>query len=844
MSTNTTSASESLQGATLAQFFTTLTTSAIIAAVEILVFIVIRTKFKRIYEPKTYIGDEDKRVEPLPRGYLGWLPALLKMPQEDLIRTSGLDAYFFARYLYIHAFFFLSSFILIGIILIPIYVVDGKGEDLNIQGLDLLTFGNISPRQSSRYIAPLILAYVFIGAYLYLLYLEMKIFVTKRQAYLQNPAYQSHPSATTILITEIPEAYLSRDVLFRIFNQLPGGVKQIWLNRNFRELHDKVDERRKLVETFETALNKQIKNDLKAAAKRRKQGNNESSHLTNNEERSTSTTTIAIDSVGPKNRPTIKIGSIPVLSSLCLGKKVDAIDYCTEHISQLNTEIEQAKANLDQYQFMNSAFIQFNKQIAAHIAVQSVSGLVPLTMTPRYIDIKPSNIIWSNLNLKYFEIKVRQLIALAAIVALIVFWAIPVSFVGALSNINSLKQQIPFLEKIFGFSSLIDGLLTGLLPTVFLAVLMALLPFVLRLLAEKSGVPTTDLVDRYVQTSYFVFQVIHVFLFVTISSSVPTIIQNIVDNPTSIADILARSIPKASNFFLSYLALQGLSAAAGVLIQISTFIVFYLLRTILDNTPRKKWQRRSALTILSWGVIFPLFTNFIVISLVYSIIAPLILLISGLAFGVYYIVYTYSLFYVTVPSSNIGLTFPTAVYHSFTGVYLMEIMLAGLFFLAQNEQKQQISPVEGAFMCVLIGITVAVHYMMRSSFDSLTNYLSIDAEEYANMGKPKSKVLPGEKFVTKILNSAVRTYDASQPAATTVEIDEDLMENAYMHPIIRCPKPIVWLALDNLGIATTFIQQVEASEMNIQMSTDGARFDEKINIKVNRAPPDHVNMIE
>ncbi len=113
MSSNTTSAVQSLEGASLSQFLTTLVVSAVIAGIEITIFILIRRKFKRIYEPKTYLGEETKRVKPLPNSLFGWLPALLKMPQEDLIRTSGLDAYFFARYLYIHAIFFIISFVLL-----------------------------------------------------------------------------------------------------------------------------------------------------------------------------------------------------------------------------------------------------------------------------------------------------------------------------------------------------------------------------------------------------------------------------------------------------------------------------------------------------------------------------------------------------------------------------------------------------------------------------------------------------------------------------------------------------------------------------------------------------------
>ncbi|CAF1222571.1 unnamed protein product [Adineta steineri] len=824
MATYTTNSTQITEGASLSQFFTTLVVSATVAIIEITIFVIIRKKLKRIYEPKTYLGDENQRVEHLPSTCCGWLSTLLKMPQEDLIRTSGLDAYFFARYLYMHAFFFLSSFVLVALILLPVYIVDGKGASFGKTGLDILTFGNIQPRYSSRYAAPLVLAYIFIGAYLYFLYTEMKVFVGKRQTFLRSPAYQSCGSATTILMTAIPKEYMSEAVLFRIFNQFPGGVKYIWLNRNLKDLPDKADERMKLVEELETTECKLIRAALKDEAKYRK--------------------TIIEEDIIDKyfletKRPTMRTGPIPVLSSLCFGEKVDTLTYCKETISQLNTTIERAKTSLDKYVVINSAFIQFNKSIAAHMAVQCVAASIPLAMTPRYIDVKPANIVWSNLTLTYYEKKVRELAILAATIALIIFWAIPVSFVGILSNLTYLTDKLTFLRFIYNLPTALLGLITGLLPTVLLAILMALLPIVLRLLAKMSGIPTTDAIDRYVQGSYFVFQVVHAFLFVTISSSVTSVITLIIQNPPSAATILAANIPTASNFFFSFLALQGLSMAANVLLQVVVLILFYLLGTLFDNTPRKKSRRYFTLSSLEWGTIFPIFTNFVVITLVYSIIAPLILIISGFAFALFYIAYIYTIFYVAdFPNDIGGLMFPRAIYQSFTGIYLMEILLAALFFLAQNEFGSQSAIPEGVLMCILIVITIGVHFIMSSSFNSLTHYLPMDAEELSPLEVPVSR-----KPVMQVLNLS-RTNNVTNIDDATNELYDNTVEHAYMHPVLRDPKPIVWIAEDKLGIAAEEVRRTRASGLNILMSTKGARFNKKMKIEIDSMPPDHVKTLE
>ena len=841
MACNTNSAAQGSQGASLSQFLTTLAVAAVIAALQIAVFTIIRRTFKRIYEPKTYLGDEKRRVKSLPASFCGWLPALLKMPQEDLIRTSGLDAYFFARYLYVHAFFFLISFVLLAIILFPIYIVDGKGEANGKTGLDILTFGNISPRNSPRYAAPLVLAYVFIGVFLYILYAEMKAFIEKRQMLLRSPIYQSRASASTILVTAIPKPYMKHDVLHHIFNQFPGGVKYIWLNRDLEDLPDKADERMKLVQKLETVECKLIKWALKKEQKRGKKNGHRASSAVMDEN--------MIDRYIPrKKRPTMRVGSIPVLSSLCCGKKVDAITHCMQRISQLNTEIETAKENEEHYDVLNSAFIQFNRQIAAHMAAQCVTASIPLAMTPRYIDVKPNNIIWPNLKIGFYEKRFRHVAMLAATLALIIFWAIPVAFVGFLSNLTYLTDKLTFLRFICNLPEALLGLVTGLLPTVLLAILMALLPIALRLFAKLSGIPTTDAIDRYVQGSYFVFQVVHAFLVVTISSSVASVVTKIIQNPPAAATLLAANIPTASNFFFSYLALQGLNMAASILLQIVTLILFYLLGKLLDNTPRKKWKRYFTLTTLSWGTVFPVFTNFVVITLVYSVIAPLILLIAGLAFILFYIAYTYKMFYVSdFPNDTGGLSFPRAIYQSFTGIYLMEIMLAGLFFLARNESDSLAATAQGVLMCVLIFITIGIQWTMSASFDPLTHYLPVDADEFGRLEMPIAGKLERAKAMVRVL----KVPGASNDSNTVVHIHNavfdaynNTMRRAYMHPAMRDPAPIVWIPKDKLDIAEDEVQRTAASGLNLQMSTSGAQFNEKFKIEIDSPPPDHVDVAD
>ena len=145
----------------------------------------------------------------------------------------------------------------------------------------------------------------------------------------------------------------------------------------------------------------------------------------------------------------------------------------------------------------------------------------------------------------------------------------------------------------------------SLLPTIMLAVLMALLPIYLRFMAKTGGLPTRSLIELRTQNFYFWFQVIQVFLITTLSSAISAAIQEILNNPSSVTTLLAQNLPKASNFYISYFILQGLSFSSGALLQLVGLVLAKVLGKFLDSTPRKMYTRWANLATIGWGTVFP-----------------------------------------------------------------------------------------------------------------------------------------------------------------------------------------------------------------------------------------------
>lgn len=437
-----------------------------------------------------------------------------------------------------------------------------------------------------------------------------------------------------------------------------------------------------------------------------------------------------------------------------VGMKVDTIDHCRKELARLNVEIEQDQRDPDRFPLMNSAFVQFNHQVAAHMACQAVSHHTPNHMAPRMVEISPDDVLWDNMSVKWWESYIRTAVVVMLIVGLIIGWAFPVTFTGLLSQIEYLEnyKHLTWLRNIpDGAKSIIQGIL----PPLLLTLLLGLLPVILRLLARGQGGPTGMSVELTVQNYYFAFLFVQVFLVVSISSGITTVLTEISQGPQNIPSILAGNLPKASNYFFSYMVLQAFSVSAAALVQLLALFKWFVLAPLLDNTARKKWTRQTNLPDVRWGTFFPVYTNLAAIGewvqnseqvallnvpgLIYSIISPLIMVFNIITFSLFWLVYRYNTLYVTKFRFDTGgLLYPKAINQLFTGLYVMELCLIGLFFLVRDSDsagRAVGTPCKGQaiIMIVVLFCTILYQFLLNKAFSPLFKFLPITLEDDAVM---------------------------------------------------------------------------------------------------------------
>jgi hypothetical protein len=671
-------------------FVSSLIFYGIIGSIILVVFIVLRPKERRVYEPKTLeLAKSDKEQIPprVPKGPFAWASFTWSKPQSFFLQYGGIDAYLFARYIGVFAAISLIGCFMIMPILLPVNATNGQ----NLSGFDLLSFANVTNK--NRFYAHVFLSWFFFGLVIFVIYKELVYCVSLRHAIQTTPLYDGLLSSRTLMLADIPESFIDEDYLRSFFPY----AQRVWYARDYKELSKMVKERTNLGNKFEGVLNKVIQKALKYKKKLVKKGKSLPAE--------------------PKDyiqkEPTHRLGKIPLI-----GEKVNSIDYCVEHISGLNTEIKEIQETPETATKLPAVFIEFPNQLEAQRAFQAI----PFSdLKKRDISIAPDDVCWDNLSQKTNERRLRTIGANTFLTLMIIFWAIPVAVVGCISNITFLTEKVPFLRFINNCPDVLLGLITGILPTLALAILMSFVPVIIKYAGKLSGMVTHQQVELFCQSWYFGFQVIQVFLVFTLASSASSTVTAIINDPSSAMTLLAQNLPKASNFYISYYLLQGLMTPALTLLQAAPLILSKVL-VFLQNTPRKRWEKYNTLSSLSWGVAYPPIELLVVLFLVYSIISPIILIFSTFALGYLYLAYLYLVVYVfgQAEMDLRGRSYPKALFQTFVGLYLAEICLLGLFIMAKSW-----GPV--ALEGIILAVTVLAHLYLRHKFEPLFEAVPVSA---------------------------------------------------------------------------------------------------------------------
>ncbi|KAG8984560.1 hypothetical protein FRB90_005237 [Tulasnella sp. 427] len=363
-----------------------------------------------------------------------------------------------------------------------------------------------------------------------------------------------------------------------------------------------------------------------------------------------------------------------------------------------------------------------------------------------------------------------------------------------------------------------QGIIQGLLPPVFLAILFLILPFILKGecklifnclrqyrgtditgselistgLAWYENIPRWSLISLSVYKRYYIFLVIHGFLVITLSSGLTASIPRILSNPGSVLTELSERLPDASTFFLTYTVTTGLAGAASALLQLAGLVLYFVHRWLFGDTPRQAFRKTFVMPTADFGVILPRISLVATIAIAYSVIAPVINGLALLAFSLLWVAWKYLFTWVfDQPDAGEtgGLYYPLALENLFVGLYIEQICLAGLFFLATDSQGRRSSIPQGVLMVLLLAITLSAHVLFTHSYGPIIKNLPTALstkkiqDQWERKQRGESEMLPDlfnrervSKLVRRKLKIESKPVDAAAVVAEQQRKEAEKME--------------------------------------------------------------------
>lgn len=723
-------------GISLESFFSSLIFSITYCLLQIIIFIYLKDRFENFYDPfgKIKDGSVDNRFS--------WLLKILSLEIESF-RSYGLEAYLFLRYLFLLLFMFLIMTCFTIPILIPVNYFCGASElernsisdtenhsaqyDIifsagNTKGLDMISTANISPRHTDKYILHFTITIIIVTLFHIIMKGEIKFCIKEKNRTIIELISKDKLKdyCCTLYVQNIPtNIFPTTGSLKRFFNQDKNIVDNVWNIYEYKDLERMISKFHALRNKLESLEVEYLRYENGFSSKIRK------IIFTNKP---------LVLNLNPKLMITI-----PALS-----ERVDSFEYLCDEIKKILKEIDTAQREpleredreCDDLLLGNTAFVHFKTPIQAAFMHQIILRENIEEMKCKIICLNPKDIIWDNILKRDDSVssQAREIIIFLAYFAVTLSWVLPVAMVGSISQLPYLTALIPTVRWINKFPKFIKGFIAGILPSILLVFLTGLALQIFRLLTNHRRILTGSSLQTHLQQWMFLFLHFHLFIVITISSGFIVVLENLVYRPTTVPSMVAKDIPKASNFFFSFFIYRGLNLLGNGLLQFYRFITEVIIYPkVKDSTPRSMNEREKGYQRFNpnWGEIYPTFSVYGSIGLVYSVISPLVLLFCCINFLLDLITYRYLLAHVfnkNDKSDTYGKLYPMAWRQLYAGIYSLEIFLMGLLFLVKDEEGNNTCFLLGILMIIVLGATIWAHVSINKKYTR-----SIEAVPYETM---------------------------------------------------------------------------------------------------------------
>ncbi|EPQ51564.1 DUF221-domain-containing protein [Gloeophyllum trabeum ATCC 11539] len=722
-------------------FTTQLILSATIGLVSFLLFSYCRTRWPLLFAPRTKLKGFSPHEAHAHQAFFGWILPTIRTSEYTILQIVGLDAAVLLNFFKMSFYLFSVCSVFATFTLMPINLRSNIGIGDEDEDSDWPSWGDsfASPNttkpktptdkptdwldlisDANSYLTiHLLFTYLFTLLSLWFIYRNYRRFIRARQLFSLELVH-SIP-ARTAMLSALPPHLQSERALAEYFEGMNLAVESVTICREVGSLKRLLDKRTDALLQLEQAWTKYVGNPSTVEAY---DPSSSAPAYTDGEPG-------AVEAQQPRlvvphrKRPSIRPGWFK--------PKVDALEYLQARFAEADAAV-QAKRRSGKFRATQTAFVTFEKMSSAQIAVQTAHAPAPAQCLTHQAP-EPRDIVWANMSHSPRALVIRETLVLAAICVLLLFWLLPITFLASLLSYKEIKKAWPWLGRLIDRNDKVQAIVQNSLPSVAMMSLNALLPFLLEALTYLQGYRARSWIEYSLLKKYFLFLLTNVVFIFLLASTYWQLVRDLANSPGKIPEKLAEALQKgrARHFFLSYVILQGIGIMPLQLLNLGVIIPKMLFR-VFTRTPRD-FAELNAPPMINYGVVYPQAILIFTITILYSIVQPLIVIFGAIYFGVAYVVYKYKLLFVFYkPYESQGQAWPITFTRLIWGVVIFQIFMIGNFILRQ-------SYVLSFLVGPLLAGTLFWAWQTDKTFRPLSKYVSLSSVYEVERGEETADVV-------------------------------------------------------------------------------------------------------
>lgn len=422
--------------------------------------------------------------------------------------------------------------------------------------------------------------------------------------------------------------------------------------------------------------------------------------------------------------------------------KVDAIEYLTDRIRDLEVEIKFVRESIDQRNAMSYGFVSWDYIEHAHTVAFTARNKHPQD-TSIGIAPRPNDIIWENLSLTRANRRWWRFVNFIWTAVLTVFWIAPNALIAVfLSDLSNLGRVWPAFQTELNANPKVWAAVQGIAAPALTSLIYLVLPIIFRRLATRSGDVTKTSRERHVIHSLYAFFVFNNLIVFSLFSACWGFVSTVIDAKNSDTDAwhaiiagdfyrkIVRALCQVSPFWVTWLLQRNLGAAID-LVQLVNMMWIYLAKAFLTPTPRKtiEWTAPQPFLYASY---YNFFLFYATVALCFATLQPVVLPVTALYFAVDSLLKKYLLLYVFVTKNESGGRYWRVLFNRLLFAIILGNCVTGLVVTANGSWSMVFSLVP------LLFLVLGFKWYCRRKFD-------YDIEYYARSATTDPEDLSGTK---------------------------------------------------------------------------------------------------